>query len=344
LASALAPYVADALRAGWLLDTVAQPDAEQDLSLEEFQELQYAGNGDIVSLTESRPSPPQGTSHASAILSILSEPVATTPPKAQRPSKDAWVESPNEMETSFGHGSRSSPDTPSHAKALDQWAEEVAAEDEDVGGTESKARMSAQIERLTDALVRASQKSNVKEKLLTETSAKLRAVQESSERWKEELKDKSKSLSQAEKLVSKRSEQCRQLYEIVTALEQRLADQQSNFAKMKDQRRDEEDYSEMGVQTEEWFGNESAAAVGAELAAERRSRAAEKAALEARIQRLELSVLSTQSSTNHVHLALFSDIRGRLLRELSYRIPNSEELHAMTNEIEKHLGEFGGQE
>mmetsp|Transcript_39465 Transcript_39465/g.61540 ORF Transcript_39465/g.61540 Transcript_39465/m.61540 type:complete len:249 (-) Transcript_39465:173-919(-) len=248
------------------------------------------------------------------------------------------------METSFGHGSRSSPDTPSHAKALDQWAEEVAAEDEDVGGTESKARMSAQIERLTDALVRASQKSNVKEKLLTETSAKLRAVQESSERWKEELKDKSKSLSQAEKLVSKRSEQCRQLYEIVTALEQRLADQQSNFAKMKDQRRDEEDYSEMGVQTEEWFGNESAAAVGAELAAERRSRAAEKAALEARIQRLELSVLSTQSSTNHVHLALFSDIRGRLLRELSYRIPNSEELHAMTNEIEKHLGEFGGQE
>ena len=37
--------------------------------------------------------------------------------------------------------------------------------------------MSAQIERLTDALVRASQKSNIKEKLLMETSAKLRAVQ-----------------------------------------------------------------------------------------------------------------------------------------------------------------------
>ena len=38
------------------------------------------------------------------------------------------------------------------------------------------------------------------------------------------------------------------------------------------------------VQTEEWSGSERAAAVGEELMAERRSRASERAALEAKIQ------------------------------------------------------------
>ena len=37
LATALAPYVAEALRAGWVLDTVPNPNAHLDMTLAEYQ-------------------------------------------------------------------------------------------------------------------------------------------------------------------------------------------------------------------------------------------------------------------------------------------------------------------
>ena len=37
LAAALAPYVAEALRAGWVLDTVPNPNAHLDMTLAEYQ-------------------------------------------------------------------------------------------------------------------------------------------------------------------------------------------------------------------------------------------------------------------------------------------------------------------
>jgi hypothetical protein len=42
LARALAPFVSDALRAGWLLQTDEEPTADYDMSVEEFQQFQTA--------------------------------------------------------------------------------------------------------------------------------------------------------------------------------------------------------------------------------------------------------------------------------------------------------------
>ena len=84
--------------------------------------------------------------------------------------------------------------------------------------------------------------------------------------------------------------------------------------------------------------------VGEELHAERRSRATERTALEAKIQRLELSAAASQNSSNKVHLALFADVRGRLMSELSFSMPDSAALYKMVEDIDRHLGEFGGNE
>lgn len=46
LARALGPYVADALRAGWLLDTELAVEADYDMTVEEFQAFQFPGPGD----------------------------------------------------------------------------------------------------------------------------------------------------------------------------------------------------------------------------------------------------------------------------------------------------------
>eukprot|EP00293_Proteomonas_sulcata_P001268 CAMPEP_0184322008 /NCGR_PEP_ID=MMETSP1049-20130417/122359_1 /TAXON_ID=77928 /ORGANISM="Proteomonas sulcata, Strain CCMP704" /LENGTH=228 /DNA_ID=CAMNT_0026643009 /DNA_START=148 /DNA_END=834 /DNA_ORIENTATION=- len=208
---------------------------------------------------------------------------------------------------------------------------------------QSPARLRAQIERLTDALVRASQKSNVKEKLLTESSGKLRQVQDALDKARHDLSERQNALESSEQLVAKRSEQCRQLYDIVTTLEKRLEEQQAatdSFTPSQGQ----VPQTDAGIQTEEWVGDKGAAAVGEELAAERRSRAGERAAFEAKIQRLELSSAASQNSSNHIHLGLFSEIRERVMRELSYSIPDSKSLMSIVKDIDKHIGEFGGNE
>eukprot|EP00802_Teleaulax_amphioxeia_P018684 Tamp_18887.p1 GENE.Tamp_18887~~Tamp_18887.p1 ORF type:complete len:203 (+),score=51.08 Tamp_18887:338-946(+) len=202
--------------------------------------------------------------------------------------------------------------------------------------------MSAQIERLTDALVRASQKSNVKEKLLMETSAKLRAVQDGTDTLKKELAHRDVTLKETEEVLAKRTEQCRQLYDIVGTLEQRLTQLPEPAAAGSSTSQSKSITA--AVQTEEWAGSERAAHTHEELMAERRSRASERAALEAKIQRLELSSAAAQNTSNHVHLALFSDVRARLMSELSYSIPDSNVLMSLVKDIDRHLADFGGNE
>jgi hypothetical protein len=71
---------------------------------------------------------------------------------------------------------------------------------------------------------------------------------------------------------------------------------------------------------------------------------AERAALENRIQRLELSAKAFEASSHQGHLSLFSDVRARLASELSYSIPDAKVLVSIIQDIDSHLSEFGGNE
>eukprot|EP00960_Hanusia_phi_P064055 765677-Hanusia_phi.AAC.5 len=240
LAQALAPYVTEALRAGWLLDTVRQHEADLDMSVAEFQEYQYSNNLNDSLL-------PLGRAAANGRA--------------------------NKISLDYSEEGASSQGAGGYAAAMQKGGQEsphLSANVDQDAEMGSPGRMAAQIERLTDALVRASQKSNVKEKLLVETSAKLRAVQETAERTKKELEVKEEALKESEKVLAKRTEQCRQLYDIVGALEQRLAQQPDASLTFPPQGSDRSKYTNAAVQTEEWSSSERAAAVGEELMAERR--------------------------------------------------------------------------
>lgn len=204
-------------------------------------------------------------------------------------------------------------------------------------------RSRSQIARLTDALVRASQKGKMREQLLFETQNKLRAAQEAAAKAHEQGGERQAALDESEKLLGKRSEQCRQLYEIVGALEVRLAENADAIEPASGTPRGQ--VSHAGAQTEEWVqGAGDAQSLQEQLAAERRARGAERSALENRIQRLELSAKASEASSHQGHLSLFQDVRARLVSELSYSIPDAKELVAIIQDIDAHLSEFGGNE
>lgn len=113
-----------------------------------------------------------------------------------------------------------------------------------------------------------------------------------------------------------------------------------------------------------------------QLASEKRARNAERAALESKIQRLELSLKASEASGHQGHLSLFSDVRyvnafslvrahtriaaeprasnheswltmisrplrAKLVSELSYSIPDAKVLMGIIQDIDKHLSEQG---
>jgi hypothetical protein len=331
LAQALRAHVHEALQEGWVLDTVPRPNAEIDLNLEEFADYARAHP---VALAE--PSPRGGTSPGAgrargASLSPGSLYDAAPPGRARA------ARTPSPGKALGGRGAGAGDDAaPLDLEALLSSVAPrpgaLATEGSEGGDGEGR------VERLTEALVRMTQKAHGKEKLLAEATGKLRRAEDDGERRARSAAKAEAALAEAQAVLAKRSEQCRQLYDIVGGLERRLAEQQQGADGLGWAREDS------AVQTDDWVADERAAVVGEELHAERRSRATERTALEAKIQRLELSAAASQNSSNKVHLALFADVRGRLMSELSFSMPDSAALYKMVEDIDRHLGEFGGNE
>jgi len=177
LARALAPYVADALRAGWLLDTEVAVDADYDMTVEEFQMFQSRG-----ALSEDDMS---GTGGGVGVGEGDHDTIVASPHGGggggERGGDGEW---PSMLSASGMMAVM--PQSPATGGSRLQTSIEVEyglggdgmGEGEGGEGATEEERMRSQIARLTDALVRATQKAKLKDSLLAETQNKLRDAKE----------------------------------------------------------------------------------------------------------------------------------------------------------------------